>query len=46
MTDFQMLGNSFCYFWPGIDVPKIVPLFTPKVHIFENSSVKILAQLP
>ena len=44
MTDLIMLGNSFCS--PCIDVPKIyVPLFDPKVHHFENSLLKMLAQL-
>ena len=39
--------EQFLWIWPGIDVPKIhkVPLFDPKVHLFENSLLKILAQL-
>ena len=46
MTDLQMLGNSFCD-WSGINVPKIykVPLFDQKVHLLENSLIKMLAQL-
>ena len=41
MTNFQMLGNSFLRIWPGID---LVLFFDPKVHLFENSFLKILAQ--
>ena len=44
MTDRQMLGNSFCEF--GLVSSKdLVPLFDPKVHLFENSSLKIMAKL-
>ena len=37
--------QQFLRIWPGIDVPKKVPLFDPKVDLFENSLLKILAQL-
>ena len=42
MTDLQMLGNSFCKF---VQVLTNVPLFDPKVHLFENSLLEIMAQL-
>ena len=46
MTDLQMLGNSFCEFGSWYRRTKdLVPLFDPKVHLFENSSLKIMAQL-
>ena len=45
MTDLQMLRNSFCKF--GLVTTRrpedLVPLFDPKVHLFENSLLKMLA---
>ena len=41
MTDLQMLGNHFCEFTSK----DLVPLFDSKVHLFENSLLKMLAQL-
>ena len=32
-------SSKFLQIWPGIDVP----LFEPKVHLFENSLLKVLA---
>ena len=46
MTDLQMLGNSFSEFGLVTTYQKIlVPLFEPKVHLFENSILKIMVQL-
>ena len=45
MTDLQMLKNSFCEF-VLVSTYDLGPIFDPKVHLFENSLLKILAQLP
>ena len=45
MTDLQMLGNSFCEIGLVSTSNDLVPIFDPKVHLFENSLLKILAQL-
>ena len=45
MTDLQMLGNSFANLAWYRRTKDLVPLFDPKVHLFENSLLKILAQL-
>ena len=45
MTDLLMLGNSFCEFGWYRRTKDLVPLFDPKVHIFENSILKMLSQL-
>ena len=44
MTDLQLLGNSFGGFGLVSTYQRLVPLFDPKVHLFENSLLKILAQ--
>ena len=41
MTDLQSLANLAWY----RGMKDLVPLFDPKVTLFENSSIKILAQL-
>ena len=46
MTDLQMLGNSFANFAWYRRTIGLVPLFDPKVHLFENSLLKILGKLP
>ena len=46
MTDLQILGNSFCEFGRVSMYQRLsAPLFDPKVHLFENSVLKIVAQL-
>ena len=45
MKDLQMLGNSLCEFCLVSTYQKLVPLIDPKVHLFENSLLKIMAQL-
>ena len=40
-----MLGNSFCEFGWYLRTNDLVPLFDPKVNLFENSPLRILAQL-
>ena len=45
MTDLQMLGNSFANLTWYRRTKDLVPLFDPKEHLFENSLLKILAQL-
>ena len=45
MTDLQMPGNSFCEFGLYRRAKDLVPLFDQKVHLFENSLLKIMAQL-
>ena len=44
MTDLQMLGNSFANLAWYQCTKDLVPLFDP-VHFFENSLLKIMAQL-
>ena len=39
MTDLQMLGNNFRL------TKDVVPLFDPKVHLYEYGSLMIMAQL-
>ena len=47
MLDLQMLGNSFRGEFVLVSTYRnLVPLFDPKVHPFENSLLKIMAQLP
>ena len=45
MTDLLMLGNSFANLAWYRRTKDLVPLFEPKVHVFENSLLKIMAQL-
>ena len=46
MTDLQVLRNSFFEFClVATTYYGSVPLFYPKVHLIENSLLKILAQL-
>ena len=45
MTDLQTLGNSLCEFGLVSTYQRFVPLFDPKVHLFDNSLLKMLAQL-
>ena len=45
MTDLQMLGNSFREFGLVSTYQRFIAVFDPKVHLFENSLQKILAQL-
>ena len=45
MTDFQMLEKSFCEFGLASTYLRFSDTFNPKVHLFENSLLKILAQL-
>ena len=45
MTDLQMLGNSFSNLAWYRCTKDLVPHFDPKVLLFENSSLKIMAQL-
>ena len=45
MTDLQMLGNSFFEFAWYRRTKDLIMLFDPKVHLFENSLLKVLAQL-
>ena len=45
MTDLQMLGNSFGELAWYRRTKDLVSLFDPKVHLFENSLLKSLAQL-
>ena len=44
MTDLQMLGHSANLAWYRRS-KDLVPLIDPKVQLFENSLLKILAQL-
>ena len=45
MTNLQMLGISFCQFGLVSTYQRFSSLFDPKVHLFEDSSLKIMAQL-
>ena len=46
MTDLQTLGNIVSEFGlVSISTKDLVPRFDPKVHLFENTLLKILAQL-
>ena len=45
MTGLQMLWNIFCEMALYRRTKDLVPLFDPKVHLFENSLLKMLAQL-
>ena len=45
MTDLQMLGISFCEFGLVSTYQRFSAAFLPKVHLFENSLLKIMAQL-
>ena len=45
MTDLQMLGNSFCELGRVSTYQRFNAAFDPKVHHFENSLLKIIAQL-
>ena len=45
MTDLQTLGNSFCELAWYPRTKDLVPLFDSKVHLYENSLLKMLAQL-
>ena len=45
MTDLQMLGNSFFEFAWYRRTKDLIMLIDPKVHLFENSLLKVLAQL-
>ena len=45
MTDLQMLGNSFANLSWYRRTKDLVPLFDPKVHLFENSFLKIVAHM-
>ena len=45
MTDLQMLGNCFCEFGLVSTYQRFSAAFDQKVHLFENSPLKILAQL-
>ena len=47
MSDLQMLGNGFFENLAWYRRTKdLVSLFYPKVHLFKNSVLKIVAQLP
>ena len=45
MTELQMLGPVYANLAWYRRTKDLVPLFDTKVHLFENSLIKILAQL-